>query len=717
MLLDRGPTVRQYGPMRTPFGRPMARYRRDAIVGRRAELSQAHELIAGADRPDVIFLHGPGGVGKTALMLAIEGLAHEIPRPTVWLDGADIEPSPTGFMVALRQAIGADPHAALADALPSQAVLFIDRFEVLAQLSTWLWRDLTPNLPPATQLIIAGRLRAPARWLDESAFGPTLRVLPVRNLAPADAAELLHARGIQDLRAVESLVRETYGHPLAIMIAAEEHLARHGAGSGTTGPLLDHPDAAARLLGRFLDEAVEPRQRDALHVCGHARRTDRALLREVLDIDNAEADDLLAWLRDRPYAESHPDGVAMHEIVRDALDHDLRWRDAQAYTELHGRIRAVVVARMQRLTGPAFHTAAMDLLHLHRANPRAASLFVFDQPAPLRLRSAASEDSDAVVRLYGEVEGRARGTAARYWLRHQPQAGYVAEDGTGAAVAAAIVARLDALADPALVDDPVVGWLQREIDDRRPRQPGETVLHQFVVDSQSADGPGPLANVIAGLSLRLWAEPSLGWCVLSTAREATWSPVWTYIGFERLGTCLMGGVEIAVWARDFGRGGYASWLDALMRNELDQTEEPPAPVASPVTLAYADFAAAVQRLTRDLHAPERILASPLLGSHLAGEGSDPRARAGELVRRVQDAVAELERRPRLALAARAVDRTYLRPAATQARAAEVLGLPFSTYRRHLRRGVEQLVEVLWAWELHGVPATDEPASKRRMSQE
>jgi hypothetical protein len=33
----------------------------------------------------------------------------------------------------------------------------------------------------------------------------------------------------------------------------------------------------------------------------------------------------------------------------------------------------------------------------------------------------------------------------------------------------------------------------------------------------------------------------------------------------------------------------------------------------------------------------------------------------------------------------------------------VLGLPFSTYRRHLNEGVERLVEVLWSWELHGAP--------------
>ncbi len=52
-------------------------------------------------------------------------------------------------------------------------------------------------------------------------------------------------------------------------------------------------------------------------------------------------------------------------------------------------------------------------------------------------------------------------------------------------------------------------------------------------------------------------------------------------------------------------------------------------------------------------------------------------------------------------AARAVDRTYVRRAATQESAAEVLGMSFSTYRRQLAKGVQAVAEVLWHWEVHG----------------
>lgn len=50
---------------------------------------------------------------------------------------------------------------------------------------------------------------------------------------------------------------------------------------------------------------------------------------------------------------------------------------------------------------------------------------------------------------------------------------------------------------------------------------------------------------------------------------------------------------------------------------------------------------------------------------------------------------------------RVLERTYLGGGPSQEAAAEVLDMPFSTYRRHLGRATDRLVEVLWALELGG----------------
>jgi hypothetical protein len=45
--------------------------------------------------------------------------------------------------------------------------------------------------------------------------------------------------------------------------------------------------------------------------------------------------------------------------------------------------------------------------------------------------------------------------------------------------------------------------------------------------------------------------------------------------------------------------------------------------------------------------------------------------------------------------------TFFVGVSAQEAAAERLGLPVSTYRRHLTRGIEELIELLWGQELYG----------------
>jgi hypothetical protein len=97
----------------------------------------------------------------------------------------------------------------------------------------------------------------------------------------------------------------------------------------------------------------------------------------------------------------------------------------------------------------------------------------------------------------------------------------------------------------------------------------------------------------------------------------------------------------------------------------------------------------VRQALRAISRPDLLARNPLL---TAGVAPDAQA----LHRLLSDAVAGLRDHPRDAKLHRALDRTYLHPAATQELAAEVLGLPFSTYRRHLKDGVARVAAAVWA---------------------
>ena len=127
-----------------------------------------------------------------------------------------------------------------------------------------------------------------------------------------------------------------------------------------------------------------------------------------------------------------------------------------------------------------------------------------------------------------------------------------------------------------------------------------------------------------------------------------------------------------------------------------------------LVLSQPEFGQAVRQALRDLRRPDLLGRNPLLRTRLVRDRTgDEEPTAPVLEALVCGAVETLREHPRDDKLWRAVERTYVRPAATQERAAAVLGLPFSTYRRHLTQGVDRVVACLWDQEVYGTPTTSE----------
>jgi hypothetical protein len=152
----------------------------------------------------------------------------------------------------------------------------------------------------------------------------------------------------------------------------------------------------------------------------------------------------------------------------------------------------------------------------------------------------------------------------------------------------------------------------------------------------------------------------------------------------------------------------SAWLDLLGERELATAADnkPTQPPADPlIVLSYPDFAAGVHDVLRQFHRPETLRNSPLLRSRLVAEQVGSTATASErveaLCRLITGAAESLLRSPRDTRLYQVVDRTYFRAALTQEQAAELLDLPFSTYRRHLKAAVTRIADVLWQHEVEG----------------
>ena len=180
---------------RGSLGELLAARRRRCFVGREAELELVRAALAAAEPPfSVLWLTGPGGIGKSSLLDAIaEEVAATGEVVVVRLDGRDLPPSPRAVLDGLRAGLGAPRGDAAVAAPEGRLVLRLDAYERLGGLDDWVRTWLLPRLPASALTLIAGR--APPRAAtsasrDRASGWPWL----VSTRRPCAAASTPHAR-------------------------------------------------------------------------------------------------------------------------------------------------------------------------------------------------------------------------------------------------------------------------------------------------------------------------------------------------------------------------------------------------------------------------------------------------------------------------------------------------------------------------------------------
>jgi hypothetical protein len=183
----------------------------------------------------------------------------------------------------------------------------------------------------------------------------------------------------------------------------------------------------------------------------------------------------------------------------------------------------------------------------------------------------------------------------------------------------------------------------------------------------------------------------------------------------------VGGRRYSVHGHDWRVVTPTQWLSVLAQREVGSHPDVPASTRVHV-MARQDFATAVRDALRNLTRPNRLRENPLLGTRVVTgrtpASASPRQRVAALQQVILEAAEHLKMSPDQAdrRAHRILHRAYLQPAATLERAAEALGLPSSTFRRHLGAATERLTDLLWDQEVEpGAP--EHPTDLSRAGQQ
>jgi hypothetical protein len=681
--------------------------RRRAFVGRTAELELFRGALEDPEAFSVLWVHGPGGVGKTALLAAMADAAGDAGLDAVRLDMRSIDPAPPAFAAELSRAMGLPDGAAVPDALAGleRPVILLDTFELALGLEDWLREEFIPPLPAGAVTVVAGRARPGEAWRRDPGWRDLLRVVSLRNLAPDDARTILGRAGVAgDLQ--ERAVELTHGHPLALWLLLDVLSQREEAGDGGALELEAVPDLVDRLAASFVAEAPSARHRLALDAAAQARFATEGLLRDVLG--DAEGEEMFAWLRGLSFVEPAPQGLVLHDLARDVIGADLRWRDRDAYARVHKLVRCNVVERLTTCEGLEQQQALADLMFMHRGNPAALAIWDWESLGQVYADALRPGDGEAIIEMVARHEGAESVAIAEHWLGRQPSAFAVFRGRGPEPLGFLAQLALHEADEDDLARDPGARAAWEHAMRNAPPRPGEAVLMgRFFMDRDAYQAPSPSFNVVTMRSTQEWlTRPRLSWYHLAFGDAEAVAPLMAYIHFGRVPTAdfEVGGRTYGAYARDWRREDPLTWLERMGDRELGGGPDAPAPepdAAPELALSRVEFAEAVRRGLRDLHRPQALASNPLLRARVVRDVCGDRPPPEALADLLERAVDALRADPRDAKLLRALDRTYLRPAPTQEAAAELLGLPFSTYRGHLTRGIERVVDWLWQRELYG----------------
>jgi hypothetical protein len=661
----------------------LARARERGFVGRTAQLRSFTGSLDGTSRVRLHFVYGPGGIGKTTLLDAFARQAARADRATVYLDAREV--ACTGAAVAASIAA----RTASSGAPPTDPrVLLIDGYELLLPIDRWVRDELLPSLPDGSVTVLAGRAPPPTGWWLDVGWRQLVELHQLTALDGDDSDALLAGLGVDgpDRAALARLGR---GHPLVLAMLAEA--ARSGP---VPTQLADAPDVVGRLCGLIVDDIPDAAHRAGLATCAHATRMTQDLLDHIV---GARAAEVWTWLESRPYVRRGEIGLFLHDVVRELFEAEFAHRSPDGYSALHGAVRGYFLQRLVDPTEPRADRAAAEILLMHRSGPLAAETAELRERGLPAISRAGPEENAAICALIQANEGAESAELARRWVRQQPGCLYRSRSDNG--VESFSMQVYLPTAGGLEQDDPVAAAILRAVEQHGPLRPGERINVNRFAGATGDYRREPMVLLAGGVSCVLeWAHQPAAWTFVVPFDAGYFGRYFEYLGMSPLVRLRSAGHDIVGYGWDRRRFPVTGLFELMARRELSgETGPPPDALCRPTPLSRSDFGVAVREALADLGAPDRLARSPLVGSALVEPGA---VDAADAVRRnLSTAIAALSVERRGAEHRRVLERTYLPGARSQEVAAELLGLPFSTYRRHLGHAQQRLIEVLWSIEI------------------
>ena len=630
------------------------------FVGRTRALTLIADGLAGRSPTRIFHVSGPGGVGKSALLRAVERRARaDRHTDVVRLDGRLLLPTPDTLAAEVGRASESD-------------LLLIDEADELIPLRFELRHLLRTSIPASTVVVLAGRAAPGREWFDEGLDQISAEIV-VRPLDSTEGRDLLRRCGVEAPSDADPLLSWAQGYPLALTVGAsllgtppEPTTSNGRLGPAATGDGLD--DLILARLGGLELADVDP---DVLDVACIAPAVDARLLAAVLPGRPTRSG--LAQLRALSVSEQLGSRTTLHRLVRSALRSRLRQTDPDRYRTIV--LRVADHLRQRALTeSPMVAVELADLVE----NPEVR--LGFDPSTSHYADSVRPGDVEELAAFVGAAD-TAWFARFRRWCEESPGQAIAVRRANGALAAMSVICMAAEMPEWA-ADDIETGPFLRYVRDAgqfdRAAHMHDTIILEDPTDLAACAEVIRVGN--AGAMVGAFGTRNPRYMYVTAARWNDYDGI-APLGYQEIPELRRsdGERELQTMWSDFGPEGVPGQMYAIILAE----QEAEAPAATTSSDGLALLAA-----VRSFHDDAVLAASPLAPP----DGSEP-DRAAAVRARVGDALeaafgpSEADR-----LLRRAIERTYLDPDGGHGIAQRELHMSRSSFYRHLQRARQQLVE-------------------------
>lgn len=211
--------------------------------------------------------------------------------------------------------------------------LIFDRYERISPfLDDWIRQELFPRLEENTFVITASRQPLPEKWQE---WMPLVRLMELEPLALDETRSLVKNKGIEDHKLVEEITDFAGGLPLAASMAAD--LLRETGISYFGFEQISGNQAIVGILIQRLTAEVSPELRGLLEQCSIVRWFNEDTLEQYVGVPPEKASEAFSQLCRLSFVQTHPKGVALHDLVREFINNDLSRRSNQRYIDLNNK--------------------------------------------------------------------------------------------------------------------------------------------------------------------------------------------------------------------------------------------------------------------------------------------------------------------------------------------------------------------------------------------